>query len=201
MIDYLVHYYRRGTQPFRSLSDLPDCEALQIMRDLYVAGSVIWERFKDPADYLQERRQIEAWLHKEFIAKGGRPQLAYPIYMVLGRSRWIESAADPATLSTTAEIQVPLGLFEEGDVSFTYPDSMVSALMELEKNPEYYEPDYHGKVFTLREIEEIISTKGLPGEGWQTRMPVRYAHYIEAQAWDSSVLTQWLTDLGAETRP
>ena len=29
MVDYLTHYYRRDTPPFRSLSTLPDDEALQ----------------------------------------------------------------------------------------------------------------------------------------------------------------------------
>jgi hypothetical protein len=60
VIDYLIHYYRTGSQPFRSLSAIPEANAIEIMQALYVPGSVIWERFKDPADYLQGRRQTEA---------------------------------------------------------------------------------------------------------------------------------------------
>lgn len=66
MIDYLIHYYRTGSEPFRSLSGLPDEDAIEIMRRLYVPGSVIWERFKDPAETLQRRREMEAWLRAEF---------------------------------------------------------------------------------------------------------------------------------------
>ncbi len=38
----------------------------------------------------------------------------------------------------------------------------------------------------------IIAEKGLPGEGWQTKMPVRLAHYIEAQVWNRAVLLDYL---------
>lgn len=90
---------------------------------------------------------------------------------------------------------MPLSILDPNEVSFTYPDSMVSALMAVQKNPVYYEPDYHGKVFTLDEISRIIAKKGLPGEGWQTQMPVHFAHYIEAQVWNRAVLVDYLCHL------
>ena len=188
MIDYLTHYYHTGTPPFRSLSTLPDEEALHLMAGL-ADDTYFGARFKDPLNYLHNRRRAEDWVRAEFTAKGGRPVESYPIYMVLGLSPWIERAV-PITFST-CKIRFPLSIFQEGDVSFTYPDSMVSAILAAEKNPDYYEPDYHGKVFTLREILEIIEEKGLPGEGWQTRMPKRYAHYIEAQVWNHEVLVDY----------
>ncbi len=188
MVDFLLHFYRRGTRPFQSLSALPEASALSLMRKLYIQGSIFWERFEDPLGYLTFRREVEQNLRKGFIAKGGAPADLYPIYLVLGRPRWTIEALDPATAETSDEIQVPLSLFDVKDVSFTYPDSMVSAMCAAEKNPEYYEPDYHGKVFTLPEIAGIVEHKGLPGEGWQTRMPRHFAHYIEAQAWNHRLL-------------
>ena len=184
METFLLHVYRKGTTPFQSLSALPTEEALPVMSRLFVEGSVFWERFRDPAGYLAARRQTEERLREGFRAKGGRPRSPYPIYFVWGRPKWFDLVADAATLETTSEIRVPLSALPGDQVSFTYPDSMVSALMEQERNPEYYEPDYHGKVFTLPEVREIIRRRGLPGEGWETRMPVHYAHYIEAQVWD-----------------
>jgi hypothetical protein len=161
------------------------------MKRLYIEGSVFWERFRDADNYLKFRKQVEQKLRNGFIEKGGRPKSEYPIYLVLGRPKWFETVADRATLETTTEIQVPLSILDSERVSFTYPDSMVSALMEAAKNPEYYEPDYHGKVFTIIEMEELISRKGLPGEGWETRMPQHYAHYIEAQVWDPETLRDY----------
>jgi len=165
------------------------------MQDFYVQGSVFWERFEDPNDYLQTRRQIEQWLYQEFIAKGGAPQQPYPIYMILGRSRWLQTAPDAATLATTSEIQVPLSLFQECDISFTYPDSMVSFLAANQKESKYYLPDYHGKLFTLPEILSIVESNGLPGERWGTNLPSYLANYIEAQVWNQEPLLEFKRQL------
>ncbi len=195
MIDYLIHFYKNGTEPFQSLSALPDSDAIQIMQDLYVKGAVFWQRFQEPKQYLQARRQIEQWLFEAFIAKGGAPQQSYPIYMILGRSRWLLTAADAATLATTAEIQVPLALFQECDISFTYPDSMVSFMVAGQKDAEYYLADYHGKLFTLSEILSIVESNGLPGEKWGTNLPGHLANYIEAQVWNRKLLLEYLRQL------
>lgn len=188
MLETLTHVYKRGTTPFRSLSALPDPEAIDIMQSLYMKGSVIWERFEDPAEYLQHRKRVEEWLRREFIAKGGQPRAAYPIYMVWGRSKWIETMLDSITQATTVEIHVPLSLFCEETISFTYPDSMVSYLLNLERNPAYYLPEYHGRVFTLAEMREILERNGQPGYRWGTELPAEMANYIEAQVWDHEPL-------------
>jgi len=73
-------------------------------------------------------------------------------------------------------------------VSFTYPDSMVSFLLNMEKNPEYFLPAYHGQVFTLAEMRAVLETNGLPGYRWGTELPGEMANYIEAQVWDHEPL-------------
>jgi len=196
MVDFLLHFYRKGSKPFQSLSALPDEKANEIMRDLFIEGSVLWERFRDPLKYLSFRREVEKKLQDDFLRKGGRPREDYPIYLVLGRPRWTQQSADARTTATTNEIRVPLSILSSEDVSFTYPDSMVSAIITAEKNPDYYEADYHGKVFTLEEIRRIVEQRGLPGEGWQTKMPKHFANYIEAQVWNRPVLLSYYDQIG-----
>ena len=191
MIDYLLHLYKSGTEPFRTLSSLPEDAAIQIMQDLYMEGAIFWERFRQPAQYLRLRKQIEQSIRQAFIDKGGTPREVYPIYMALGRTKWMQNEVDAPTLATTAEIQVPLCLFGERDLSFTYPDSMVSFLLAQERNPEYYLPDYHGKVFTLSEIRAIVECLGLPGEKWGTNLPASMPNYIEAQVWNHEPLLDY----------
>jgi len=191
MIDCLIHAYKKGAEPFRSLSALSDAEAVRAMKELYVEGAVIWERFREPADYLRGRRQVEDWLRREFIAKGGRPRADHPIYMVFGRSKWLATMLDPATLASIEEIEVPLAAFAAEDLSFTYPDSMVSCMLDKERNPEYYLPDYHGKVFTLSEMRAIVEKNGLPGYGWGDNLPSGLANYIEAQVWNHELLAAY----------
>src|SRR5512134_33658 len=108
MIEHLIHFYRSGTEPFRTLSSLPEDVAIQMMRDLYVEGAIFWDRFKEPVQYLRMRKQIEQAVRQAFIAKGGAPQEPYPIYLVLGWSKWLRGDVDAVTLSTTTQIEVPL---------------------------------------------------------------------------------------------
>ena len=141
----------------------------------------IWERFEDAAQYLQMRRQTEGSAAAGVSGKGRFPKELYPIYMVLGKTKWMQTALDPATVASTEEVVVPLALFEAGDISFTYPDSMVSAMVASQKDPAYYLPEYHGQVFTLSEISTIVGTYGLPGKTWGANLPSHLANYVEAQ--------------------
>jgi hypothetical protein len=188
MIDYLTYYYKLGSEPFRSLSALPDEESIKIMKALY-EDTPVWVRFKDPLGYLRDRKQTEQWVREEFIAKGGQPQASYPIPMVLGESKWIvKNAPHPAA---HGEIRIPLSVFTEQDVSFTYPDSMISLWFGREKPVEYYMPEYHGKVFLISEILSIVEARGLPEDEWETGLSDDLAPYIEAQVWNHEPLNEF----------
>ena len=100
----------------------------------------------------------------------------------------METMIDEITLATTVEIQVPLSMFDEDVLSFTYPDSMVSYMLNAERNPHYYLPEYHGQVFTLAEMHEILESNGQPGYRWGTELPDDMPNYIEAQVWDHEPL-------------
>jgi hypothetical protein len=197
VVDYLTYYYKRGTEPFRSLSALPDEEAIKIMEEL-CDDTPFGARFKDPVQYLHNRRQTEQWVREEFIAKGGQPREAYPIPMVLGSSKWMAKVAPDKELH--AEIRIPLSVFTEYDVSFTYPDSMISLWFGRDKPPEYYLPDYHGKIFTRSEILAIVEMKGLPEEAWETNLPSNLAPYIEAQVWNHKLLLEYKRQLYDDKR-
>jgi len=181
MIDFLTHYYKADSKPFLSLSSLEESEALKIMESLYI-DDPIWCRFNNPEAYLRARKKTEAWLKKCFIEKGGMPKQNYPIYTVLGSCEMLEDKMDAAALS---KIEIPLSLLDEDEVSFTFIDSMFSITLGEEKTKEYYQEEYHGKVFTLNEINGIILKKGLPSKGWWGNLPKDFFHYIEAQVWNS----------------
>ena len=189
MIDYLTHYYKPGRQPFQSLSVLPEAEAVRIMQDLY-EETVFSSRFKDPGQYLFDRKQTEQWVRQKFLEKGGCPRETHPVYMVLGSSRWISTHA--LLEGPLGEIRVPLSAFQPGDVSFTYPDSMISLWFGTDQPPEYYLPEYHGKVFTLAEILDIVEERGVPEECWETHLPDDLAPYIEAQVWNHNPLLKYI---------
>jgi hypothetical protein len=184
MLKYLTHYYRAGTIPFRSLSALPETEAIKIMKDLYV-DDAMWGRFWDPLSYIKARKETESWLRKEFISKGGRPKEEYPIYMIIESCDMLERSSSKEQID---KIQIPISCFKEQDVSFTFIDSMFSFQLGRDKNSDYYQPEYHGKVFLLSEMLSIIEEKGEPEEGWWGKLPIDFFPYIEAQVWDYDLL-------------
>ena len=186
---FITHYYKKGTKPIRSLSNLPDSVALALMRELS-DETVFGERFQHPEQYLQNRRQSEAWLREGFILKGGKPILDCPIYFVLGTSRWLEENAPDKDLHR--EIRVNLDAFDEGDVSFTYPDSMISFWLGKDKPADLYLPEFHGKVFTRKEILAIVDRMGDPEKDWDCNLPPTLAPYIEAQVWNMYPLLKYL---------
>jgi hypothetical protein len=199
MVDYLTHYYSSRLGPFQSLSSLADDEALKIMEALY-DDTPYGARFKDPVRYLRDRKATEQWVREEFIAKGGKPQARYPIPMVLGSSKWLVQIAPDR--ETHAEIRIPLSIFREEDLSFTYPDSMISRWFGRDKPAEYYLPDLHGQVFTLSEIGSIVAARGLPEDDWHTNLPDHLAPYIEAQVWQHDLLqTYWLKTVKQGRQP
>jgi len=195
MIDYLTYYTSRGTEPFRCLSALPDEAAIRIMEAL-ADDTPYGVRFKDPAAYMRNRRQTEQWVREQFIAKGGRPQELYPVPMVLGSSRWMVAHSPNPALH--GEIRIPLAVFHQADVSFTYPDSMISLWFGREKPAAYYMPQYHGIVFTMSEILSIVEAKGLPEDEWDTHLPDDLAPYIEAQVWNQEPLAAFRRQIGGD---
>lgn len=175
----LTHYYHKNDQPFQSLSSLSDAAALSIIESLSDRTGGVYHRFINPEKYLQDRRETESWLRAEFMAKGGQPQSLYPHYLTIGRSAWIEAGFDePANF-----IQLPIATFHPDRISFTYPDSMVSYWLRSQCGQVFYRPEYHGRVFTLTEIYQIIDRFGIPELEWQTDPARKYDLFIEAQVW------------------
>ncbi|MBH5318851.1 hypothetical protein I6N90_13685 [Paenibacillus sp. GSMTC-2017] len=183
-MDYFTHYYKRGSSPFRTLSALTDEEAKKVMEQL-ADDSPLFARFKTPQQYLNTRKQVENWLRGEFIAKGGLPKDDYPLYAVLGSSSWIESHSASFDIE---KIQIPVSSFDERDISFTFPDSMVSYWLGNDKPADYYQEEYHGKVFTLSEVKALVDAIGVAEAEWKVTLPADVAPYLEVQIWNHKPL-------------
>lgn len=188
LVDHLTHYYLRGSIPFQTISALSDCEALKIMEGL-ADDPPLFFRFKEPIEYMNRRKHVEKWVRIEFIAKGGQPKDEYPLYAVLGNSNWVEKYSSVCDLD---KARIPLSIFDEGEVSFTYPDSMVSHQLSEEKPATYYHSEYHGKIFTFQEAMALVHRNGLSVENWGTVLAENTANYIEAQIWNHKVLLEFL---------
>src|SRR2546428_5780031 len=131
-LDFLTYYYKTGTEPFRTLSTLSDDEMLTVMQTRFPED----KRFhKNPRRCIAERRATEQWLREAFLRRGGQPTLTYPRYMVLGTSDYLE--AYDGFAGSFCAIHIPLAAFDASEVSFTYPDSVISKWLAESKHPLY----------------------------------------------------------------
>jgi hypothetical protein len=178
----LTHYYHQNDRPFQSLSALTDRAALSVIAKLQHRQGLVYRRFRDPENYLKLRRETEHWLRNEFIKKGGKPVTNYPQYFVVDRSAWIESGYN----NKFDLIQIPLASLKPQQISFTYPDSMVSYWLQSQSDKDYYQPEYHGRVFAIDEIVEIIDRFGIPDREWQNQPERKYDLFIEVQVWSTA---------------
>jgi hypothetical protein len=175
----LTHYYHQNDRPFQNLSALTTAEALRVMNRLQSRNGAVYRRFCDPEKYCQQRRSTETWVREEFIQKGGQPIGTYPHYFVVGRSRWIEDGYN----GESRMVQFPVTAFDVNQISFTYPDSMISDWLRGQTGQAFHHPEYHGQVFRLDEISAIVDRFGIPDHQWQRDESRKYDLFIEAQIW------------------
>src|SRR5512141_1928176 len=72
--DHFTYFFRRGQTPFQSICDLDEAEAEALLNQ-----DTLW---RADGTYLAHRKRHEQLLRDLFMAKGGRPRRAHPIYMV-----------------------------------------------------------------------------------------------------------------------
>ncbi len=177
----LTHYYHEQDRPFQNLASLSLEIALSVIAGLQERTGAVYRRFDRPAEYLCQRRETESWLRAEFIKKGGQPIANHPHYLVVDRSAWIEEGYN----GQSKTVQIPISAFNPDLVSFTYPDSMISYWLKSQTDRIFYQPEYHGQVFGVGEIDKIIERFGIPDREWETEPARKYDIFIEAQVWES----------------
>jgi hypothetical protein len=100
---YLYRYFKVGTNPFKTISDLCDDEIILFMRQNFPGHE--WFH-AHPEKRIATRREIEMWLFDKFVIARGERKTNHPCYFTLGKSAFLRERG-----SYDAEIEIPLGLF------------------------------------------------------------------------------------------
>lgn len=181
---FLFHYYELENGPFRNITEYGHEKAENIQKTITEGLNS-----KRPKNYIDLRFSLEKRIREQFILKGGKPNRKDPFYFTLGECEFAKSwYVNPGV------IKIPLIDFNEGQISFTYPDSMVSYQFHDEPKLKTYRKDCNGKIFLLNEIHDVLKEYGLPSEEKsQTEERYKYDKYIEAQVWDDQVIKKYKT--------
>jgi hypothetical protein len=183
--DFVSHYYELERGPLLSVTNEDKEVAREIIRQITERN----EGFSNnrPTQYIDWRIDVEDWLRKGFIEKGGKPERLNPHYFILGECDWMLGWYKNGSV-----LKKGVKELNPKQVTFTYPDSMVSYQLyqyhTKRDNPLYKESDhrdYHGQVFLLEELENIISKYGLPEGGVKDGKPISNEMYIEVQVWEN----------------
>ena len=78
----LYHYYEEKNGPFRSISELSDAQAEEVLARIRAEKPDAFIS-KRPEDYVQKRRRFEKILLEEFRKKGGLIERETPHYLVV----------------------------------------------------------------------------------------------------------------------
>ncbi|POR54009.1 hypothetical protein [Bosea psychrotolerans] len=175
--DVITHNYDPDLGRFRNLCSLSDSEAGDVLAAINASG----RRVVKP-NYLIRRRRTEAWLLSERTRKLGAPHLRRPIYFFFG------DKADGADPSRPASVVLPLAAFADDVLTFTYPDSMASLPLATRSEHRAERKPYHGQVFTLSEIQDVVATFGMPVNSTTGDPATRFDRFIEVPVWDDRPL-------------
>lgn len=182
--EVITHNYDPARGAFRNICALARQDAERILEEIRASG-----KRKIKPDYLQRRHSVEDWLIGKRQEKLGETPLQRPLYFFLG------DFADGRDPTRPSALVMPLTSLSPEVVTFTYPDSMASLPIALREEHEVHRKPYHGKLYTLSEIREVIAEFGLPGTRWQSDPSMRYDRFIEVQVWDDKAIKASFPDI------
>ena len=190
--EFVTHYHLPDRQPFLNLSELDDADVAVIDREMAELRRQGLQLRPFGRRYIEWRRLTEARLRSLFVARGGKPERNAPHYFVLGESPWFERLA-----VDMRSVRLPLAALPIDATSMTLPDSFTA--MEFGErfgHPTDPKP-YHGRAFLLSELDELISTYGMPTPVWDdSHMNWREwpaSAYIEIQLWSDAPVRKYLS--------
>ena len=182
---HLYHYYEKALPPLRAITALPFDEAAAILRARQREDPNLTSPHIDW--FLTRRYDMERTLREKFIAIGGKPVRAAPVYCTLGANKGMQTWFREA-----AHLRIPIGAFDPDTISFTYGDTFPMFNAALDEGEEW-----RSRVYRYADMLKLIEKYGYPedpaydsihGVFPQDKPINHYLKYIEAHVWSDEVL-------------
>lgn len=118
---YIVHYCHKNCEPLKNIMRLPKAEAFALAKQMAEQNreTTAFYRFADFENYYPRRLKTDELLYRRFVEMGGEPLAEHPLSFVLEGSDYLQE-----WFGNGREIRIPLDSIPEGQISFTYGDSM-----------------------------------------------------------------------------
>ena len=130
---FLVNYRHKDSEPCRSITELPLEEAKRVAEMLRTGSDCrAHRRFGSSFEsYYYDRCKVEKWIQDTFCKLGGTPKREHPLYFTVQYSEMLSEHYGEHCM-----IKIDLNEVVDGDISFTFGDSM--ALYYTEKLNRVY---------------------------------------------------------------
>jgi hypothetical protein len=173
---YITNYCDKRCSPLSSITRLPTPDAYSLAKKLSQNISPSFtslSRFSDNDfdGYYKKRLRTEKWLYDEFIALGGKPQSAHPLYFVLHESTYLNN-----WFENGIQTKLLLNEIDSADVSFTFGDSMSKMDAADRMNP-----------FSKQTLFDFIYKSTDDALSFLNELD-RRNRYIEAQLWNDKYI-------------
>ena len=168
---FITHYYFPGTDPWKSIMNLPEQEAFRVAAELAAShpDTTSFYRFADFRNYYPSRKRADEYVREAFIRLGGKPKQLHPYSFVLTECEYLRAWFDCSDRITLDLSDIP-----DDQVSFTPGDSCALII--------------HGSEPAVLTKEMLLEKTDACGGSVDTFLHKslgkhRY-RYIEVQLWD-----------------
>lgn len=174
---FIVNYCHPDCEPLKSVTRLPEKDAYAAAQELSDRHKgTAFVRFADFCNYYPRRIATEQWLHKHFLALGGKPETEHPLYFVLQGNDFLKNWFDNGTVSA-----LPLAAIKSEHISFMFGDSAAQADQLKKQN-----------LFLTDELQAHIEQSG-GIDSFLENIREQYS-YIEVQLWSDEYLPHIITN-------
>lgn len=171
-------YFYDIKEPFSKITDIDSSDEQEYLN--FINNKFLASRTYN-IDYIKKRIATEEEMRAQFIAKGGKPKLKHPNYMVLENcDYWFYDVKN-----MFASMVLDSSLFPRDVVSFTYGDSIPTFDDTFLDGREYRKT-----VYTIDEIKVLIDKYSLP-QLWNENGKYGPENYIEVQIWSDEVFLNY----------
>jgi len=178
---WILHYFDGG-EPWRSISDLPEDEALAINAKTGKKSGVCSVTGKEK--YYQDRLQVEAWDRTQHINRGGCVDSLNPVYAILSDVEIPEKPYRPGNCIAIPAEHIPVEF-----LSLTFGDSFPNYFLSRERDKTMASPHLWGRSYSPKDLIDVLADRPLCQDWLPEKYSGKNSFYVEVRIYTRNLPT------------